>query len=371
MTWHNRDPSRYLVWVNKPERNHILAEFTGFMSEVPCFVLNSSTQQLVVGCKDALIRTLDANTGELVRDMESNVHMEGITCLALSPSGTRLASGGHDHLVVVWDVTTGVKQCATDLHESALTALVFHPRLQRGGSQVLLSASLDMSLRLWSLSADDELKMLWVRDWLSTPVLCACFSDDGNLCVPALSPPPRARRLSPRSHTLPPSASAVTGSSDGKVDVWEASAPNLGLVALFKFSPHRLAVLSVAFRPSSNDFAAGSADGTVSLWQLGDEVTAESRAEPLGELTGHQAAVTCVCWSPTDLHRLATTSLDKKVVLWDTESCAEVRALLGHADAVYKCVFDAGRLFSAGFDKTVKVRVRVRARDTGCVASSV
>ena len=78
------------------------------------------------------------------------------------------------------------------------------------------------------------------------------------------------------------------------------------------------------------------------LWALsGGDVTPERAkamavaldGEALFTLEGHRGWVRCVCFNP-DGRRLASSSMDRTVRLWDTETGACVKALEGHGDYV-------------------------------------
>jgi WD40 repeat protein/serine/threonine protein kinase len=86
-------------------------------------------------------------------------------------------------------------------------------------------------------------------------------------------------------------------------------------------------------------------------------------AMTLGGFTDHAAAATAargavlgVAYSP-DGNRIATAHRNGAVVIWDTRTGREVRALTGHAGPANCVIFDAqgGRVISCGDDRTIRV----------------
>jgi WD40 repeat protein len=117
-----------------------------------------------------------------------------ITCMALSPDGSRLACvGGHPPTaVVVWDLATGKKLPAPNSDSRVeIYALAYSPNGKR-----LAGACADWTVRVWDSQTGEELLVLKGHQGA---VLDVAFSPDGR-CL-------------------------ASASNDGTVRVWDAPAP--------------------------------------------------------------------------------------------------------------------------------------------------
>ncbi len=211
----------------------------------------------------------------------------GLTSTAVwSADGQRIASGGFDHLVRIWDARTGA-QIGKPLsgHRSKITGVAFSLDGRR-----LVSSSSDGELRLWDVDSDQQIR---------------CMTTAGSVCSP--NPDPSDHNPGILSFADSPDGKHLaTGDDDGTVQLWDPQTLQPSLPPL----KHGDAVFSVAFSPMGPLLASGSRDRTIKLWNV------DTGASVGDALLGQSDTITSVAFSP-DGHRLASGSHDKSVWIWD------------------------------------------------------
>ncbi len=71
-------------------------------------------------------------------------HVASIQTVVFSPDGTRLASGGRDAHILLWDVATRRRVARLTGHTMRLNQVDFFP-----DGQALVSTSFDRTIRIW------------------------------------------------------------------------------------------------------------------------------------------------------------------------------------------------------------------------------
>ncbi len=296
----------------------------------------------------ALIELLETklNTGPLIRtrnaikiiDTEAAArvglvgHAARVTSVAFSPDGTRLASSAADKMIMIWDVSTGEQLITIRGHAQGVTSVAFSPDGAR-----LASASMDKTIRLWNASTGEHLETIRGHD---EPVISITFS-------------PRGEQLA--------------SSSRSTVRLWSASTAEP--VATLHGHESEI-VTSIAFSPDGAWIASGSHDATIRAWEAstGKQLNATIRiwdastGKQLNMFRSRQESVSSVAFFPPGGHRLATGSMDRTIMIWDTTSGEEVAELRGGgrwrgSPIQCICLSPDGSRIAAGCSVDNKIRI--------------
>ncbi len=222
-------------------------------------------------------------------------------CFALSDDGSRIATGGVDKTVRLWERATGNALRTLGGHTGAVTALAFDP-----SGRTLASAAADLTIRLWDTVGGQAIAtMIGHTDRINRLQFSAdgsallSASDDGSLRLWRREPYEGACVL--RDHTNYVYAVAFTrdgsrilsGGWDGMVRVWDAADGR----ALGAAPCGRGLITALGVSPDGRMFASGQkADGTgrvssIMLWDL-------ATTRPLTELAQTEGEISDLVFSP-------------------------------------------------------------------------
>jgi WD40 repeat protein len=199
------------------------------------------------------IEVWNANTGHQ-RLSYTGHDNGGANTVAWSPDGTRLASGGGDLTVQVWDSTTGATYCTAQVRQIVYD-VAWSPdgtRVVSANNGTLLSIGSDgqpkeegtgPSAQVFDAATGRELLRYSGHKSL---VFAAAWSPDGKQIA---------------------TAGGDIGDVDNSVQVWSASDGSLSA----RYGGHEdhkdAAVFSLAWSPNGRWIASASADQTVQIWQ--------------------------------------------------------------------------------------------------------
>ncbi|KAG8697652.1 hypothetical protein FRC09_007728 [Ceratobasidium sp. 395] len=280
--------------------------------------------------------------------------------IAVSPDGTRIASGSGDSTVSIWDIRTGVVVVGPcEGHSSVVWSVAFSPDGRR-----VASGSGDFTVRIWD--AHTGTMTAGPFEGHDHVICSVAFSYDG--------------------------ARVISGSRDGTICIWDSWT---GTLLGGPLEAHSSRIAFVTFSPDDSRVVSGSFDRIVYVWDTGSWSTVShsvqniaSRmasillspdctrialapienfdihvrdltdgSETFTSLKGHTRCVNCIAFSQDGAH-LVSGSEDKTVRVWDAHTGALLAGPFeGHISSVCSVAFLPGSDFvvSASHDRTIRI----------------
>lgn len=291
-------------------------------SGITALALTPDGARVALGTRDGAVLQVDGIDGRPLSRMVG--HGRSVTALAYSPDGGALLSGDRDGKAILWEGATG-RQIAV-LSDATSDARVVSVDFAPDGTRAL-AADAGGAVRLWSVTGR-PLATLRSEDGLTR----ALFSADGR-------------------HIL-------TGARDGTLRRWRAEGTmNGGAARLFGRMADRADRL--VFSADGGVLFAADRQGTLARWDLPDAGVARHGAtaeDPGWRVTAHEGRVHMLELSP-DGARLATAGHDHTARLWDAATGEALAVLYGHTDDVRDIAFapDGATLATASDDGTVRL----------------
>ncbi len=346
VTWGRRAD----IWIRNPDEGSVIRQIQAD-GDVLWVALSSDVRRLAAGGEDGIIWIWDVSTGELVHTLTSDWGI--VRSIAFSPDGSTLAVGhGSSRVIVLWDLASGTSRAVLRGHEETVTGVAF----SKDGSR-LYSASWDRTIREWDIvNPDSTLTLRGHAGW----VLRAVMSGDGRLVVSVgadetvrfwdavLGEPIAVADMRGRA----PSRLAIA--PDGRTLAVNQRDRSVLLIDLFTGKTLRAldggqaTAQDLEFSPDGALLASASDGIAVTIWSLADGTR-------LHTLSGHSARVNAVAFN-LDGTLLCTGSRDHNVCVWNARTGELLHTLTGHESDVFDVVFsiDGRRVYSGGRDQTIR-----------------
>ncbi len=257
-------------------------------------------------------------------------HTSAVSTLAFSHNGKQLASGGRDHAVILWDLTTrnpiwknddafsrGIYQVRFSPDDQSVGVVSWElrqisPRVM-GFGKLLNSATGAEQLKVETephpaagILFSSDGKRIIISCW--GEVVSAFDRTTGNkVWTYDLSDPEEYNAfhsvdLSPDGRTI------LLGSTDHRLHFLDSETGNLRR-RIEPWEGHTKTVKAVAYTPDGKQFASAGEDQTIYIWDA-------ASCKKLFSLIGHTGTVAGLCWSK-DGRTLISASLDGTLKTWD------------------------------------------------------
>jgi WD40 repeat protein len=246
----------------------------------------------------------DAATGKLLQTLRG--HKDAVSCLAFSPDGNKLATGGVDKAVKIWSLEDTRELHVYHGHTGAVSSVAFSP-----DGKTLATAGAERSIRIWDANSEPGTRVLPASEQSSS----------------AMVPSPNAKQLL-----------LLQGSFFGlKYNLVEAeSGKLLHTLRSLVFFGGFFSDIKVRFSPDGRSLATTDGKTLVQVWDV-------DGGKEKATLRGHSQQVTALAFSaggriiatadsgkPINLQDLATkgraaldraaAESDKTIKVWDVET---------------------------------------------------
>ena len=248
---------------------------------IHCMALSPDGRLVVTGGADKYLRIWEIATGNCKNTMEA--HAGGTSQICISPDGHLIVSIGRDNQVLVWDLISGESVAKLEGHARDVTAIALT------STGYLVTGSLDRTLRVWDLGG---LSCLNILKGHQDKVNCVVVTPDGKY--------------------------AISGSEDTKIGIWDVES---GMLVNF-WEGHTDGVTCLAVSPDGKWLISGGWDQKLRVYEIATSTC-------MAIMEGHSGTLNCLAITP-DSTLAISGGEDKMVRVWELPSGKCRHSMDGH-----------------------------------------
>ena len=277
-------PGRVLIWDRTTGQER--AQLSGHEAGVRCLAFSPDGRFLVTGGGEinqpvpGELIIWDAATFQEQFRFEG--HASGTTGVGFTPDSQRLISVGHDQLVKIWNINTRELLLTLSDHQQPLNASAISPDGQR-----LATGGIDGTVGLWDLNTQRYLLTL-APPRLSLPISCLSFSPDSRTLVAGTG------------------SRHVDSDASPELLVYDVASGQIHEAPLAK----EYSLFSLQFTPDGKRVLAGNANGAVNVWDTQTWTGLESNGK------WHRDGIFALAVSPDGRWLVSAGCWEKMVKLW-------------------------------------------------------
>ncbi len=286
-----------------------------------CLAYSPDGRLLATGGWDHAVTLWDAASGRAIRKLAAT---SSVLAVAFHPDGKTLASAGQDAVVTVWDAATGQAIHTLRGHTGSAGVLAYSP-----DGKVLASVSIDNTIKIWDaagklLRSIDDASAAIVFGGAST--LLSARRDGTTIRAWDVATGALAWTSAGAEDAGPIRSLAITadrkllasGTRDGTIHLREAATGRI--VRILRDHRDPVAIEYLAFSADGKTLASGSLeDPAAMLWEVATGHLARA-------FRGHTSMTQGLAFSPDGVH-LACASSDETVRIWDATRDQESRSI--------------------------------------------
>ncbi|MAT45193.1 MAG: hypothetical protein CL609_22930 [Anaerolineaceae bacterium] len=278
-------------------------------------------------------------------------HTDWVNDCKVTLDGEKIITASRDTTIRVWDIQDDFKCVAKFVgHTKNIQACNVDSRSER-----IVSASWDKTVRVWDIRSRKQIMCLyghdhWVNDCMfdTSGQLVFSVSDDRSIKIWDLN-----TVENPSQVTETESVGTCAIANQSPLIVYSGVNGSITVVDIFKkdrvcFKGHTKIVNKCIFSLDDTKIISASNDCNLGVWDV-------STTQLIYLYSGHKAEVTCC--DIDDQGIVASCSVDKSIILWDSNNGMTLHELIGHTDVVRCCCYSKDKkwILSGSDDKSLRL----------------